>query len=1121
MNRTIKFNGINRNNSITNNADGNCEEILNLRPKAGRWEAVARKAVTIDNGNAVAPYGCIYELENHPRIVKYHQHKVGNDINEIVMVLQDAQNTDRYIAAYWLKKDGPVTTPVELWKFYQSSSEKFTQTPQNSIDIESIGNFLTFNLPEVTTYLFQDGEYKTTKQDYTEPPTIDFGYDTQFSDESEELSFRSSITLGDYSAANSHLPSRTNPSLYAVIGARFLDTNMFVHEDIGLVQACDEYGNHLPIDYANNSFPIELNNEIIEAVGGAYLKMQNSRKEYREGFVFIRSAYELFDGSYTNFSTPVMVHLGSLGLELDNEGEFVKDIDKIDTIFNPDKFQITRYCIDNKKGGETSPNKKYDLILKGKVRRQRMQSLIIKRPTDLPNNLGDEFSKIVYFVSKPISMYDFNTIQAKYLHFNMRSWVSKDKLDYSKRLDTGWCYSYCSPAYYEYWNLARKFFRTSLGNPMNIEGSGKYAYATTPNDDSFREAIYMHTPTQEELENMSFFKAVEFDIKDTNDVGYIQDNGVTGKVVDFSILAESEIAVAELDSTVTYEAAGLETYNKRLHLYGVTQRFKSKLINSYVNPQDVVLNPIYRKDNEYHETSDNTNLYRDTQKIQTSFQYKLVDHAVFTIKKDNKEYKYVDNFASYGEHKQPIISFPDNDVKKVDLYFRNVHAYYKFSIGVTRSKIYNLSFVNFFVDSKNLNSKYSSIEVVEVSKEEYDGYNQQYEEWVLGDKQYNPKMLKVSEQMNPLIYPVENTYQFDDTIVALGTNHKEVSLAQEGQYPMYVFTKKGIWAMGVGSAAFYATQIPVNPDVAVCRHTLGIGNGVLYIASDGIKVINGRECVSISEPINGFCNDDMLTIKSIKSALGGTDINETCLLNCIYNNAYSNTNVAYTGLTAPDNIVEYLCMDNSHGMTHIGYDRVNNELLFSKSGSVTSSRTFVFSLNEKVWTSRDELFYSFYRDYGCRMNYSEYLTLRGDGAKVMHTIPGGVVELTRETDGGIPEYQSRPTNISPNVLIITRPLSLGTLGFKQINHIALRGDMMINSNPYHFGFYVLASNDGREWKMVGGKVWVQQVTQVVLERIKQSYRYIAFMIAGVASQTFFNVTHIDIDGIEKYNTRQR
>ncbi len=117
--------------------------------------------------------------------------------------------------------------------------------------------------------------------------------------------------------------------------------------------------------------------------------------------------------------------------------------------------------------------------------------------------------------------------------------------------------------------------------------------------------------------------------------------------------------------------------------------------------------------------------------------------------------------------------------------------------------------------------------------------------------------INISAHNQPFVFPIEHSYLFAGRIKALGYATEPISQTQIGQYPLYVFTDKGIYAMEQGSGVvLYANQILINTD-NVDDTVVQTRNGVIYIANGGVYVLSGRNSLHLSLPINGPIDTDI------------------------------------------------------------------------------------------------------------------------------------------------------------------------------------------------------------------------------------------------------------------------
>ena len=122
-------------------------------------------------------------------------------------------------------------------------------------------------------------------------------------------------------------------------------------------------------------------------------------------------------------------------------------------------------------------------------------------------------------------------------------------------------------------------------------------------------------------------------------------------------------------------------------------------------------------------------------------------------------------------------------------------------------------------------------------------------------EEYSPTKLRVSAAYNPFRFPQENTYTISSgTILGMAAATAALSQGQYGEFPLYVFTSDGIWALQQGSGdVVYADQHPVNREVALSpAHIVSIDDAVLYLSEQGLMALQGADVSLLSAPFEGM-----------------------------------------------------------------------------------------------------------------------------------------------------------------------------------------------------------------------------------------------------------------------------
>ncbi len=128
--------------------------------------------------------------------------------------------------------------------------------------------------------------------------------------------------------------------------------------------------------------------------------------------------------------------------------------------------------------------------------------------------------------------------------------------------------------------------------------------------------------------------------------------------------------------------------------------------------------------------------------------------------------------------------------------------------------------------------------------------------------------IQASGANNIFSIPFATSYRIgadSDKVIAMNSVVQQLSDAKFGEFPLYVFTDSGIFAMQTGSGlVLYSSIIPISKDIAINPNTIATGHSVLYIASDGLKALSREGSRLLSEPIHDSGNmppDTLLNAK--------------------------------------------------------------------------------------------------------------------------------------------------------------------------------------------------------------------------------------------------------------------
>ena len=338
--------------------------------------------------------------------------------------------------------------------------------------------------------------------------------------------------------------------------------------------------------------------------------------------------------------------------------------------------------------------------------------------------------------------------------------------------------------------------------------------------------------------------------------------------------------------------------------------------------------------------------------------------------------------------------------------------------------------------------------------------------------------LKVSEVNNPFIFPVQNTYQIGNgSIIGIASNTIALSTGQFGEFPLYVFTTDGIWAMYVGGAEVnYTSSRPVSREVCNNPKSIkAIDTGVVFSTAKGIMVIAGSSTKELSEPIEGAVFDiDKLSL--FKKALNHDKL--TTLLSEV------------TG----EKIHDYISSAN------VGYNYIESEIWFT---NPLKSYSYVFS--KGLWYKVKQTGNRFIDDYP-----KQYLL----------TSTGDLVDIASEVL--ITGSEGKERAASQQIMLLTRPLKFGDVEFKQMLTAIMRGqlttvNLIEEATPTDIlhkkwtGIHVYGSYDGERWVFLGGAEKQGELNDIGTRIERTDCRYYRIALYGNVSLNSY-INYLEMDG---------
>lgn len=123
------------------------------------------------------------------------------------------------------------------------------------------------------------------------------------------------------------------------------------------------------------------------------------------------------------------------------------------------------------------------------------------------------------------------------------------------------------------------------------------------------------------------------------------------------------------------------------------------------------------------------------------------------------------------------------------------------------------------------------------------------EEYRIDDKR---SRLYLSSTDNPWIFPIKSRYTLQaNKIFGAALATRPMSTGQFGQFPLYVFTDTGIWAMQMNDEGSFASAHAISREIAVGESIVSLDQSVVFLSDKGLMMVAGSEVIPLSPNMNG------------------------------------------------------------------------------------------------------------------------------------------------------------------------------------------------------------------------------------------------------------------------------
>lgn len=568
-------------------------------------------------------------------------------------------------------------------------------------------------------------------------------------------------------------------------------------------------------------------------------------------------------------------------------------------------------------------------------------------------------------------------------------------------------------------------FNVETGPLINIDLNYK-------SEENFKESV---------ISSSIFYKLHSFDIQDSYAGGEIFKEGIYDNI-------EQKETISDDNFTHNTISGGSYVYNARLHLYSI----KEMLYSGY---------PLSIFDNYYPSLwGEGSDKLPELNAIATC--------QVF-INTDNGEKNVSYSCSIRNRGIIPFLCYPDSRATKMIIRLTSGGRKYQKTFLLKKHSFLNLAYSLNQLTALKL-SDFNETVTAEVEND---------------PTVYSPNKIKVSEVNNPFNFPAKLTYAVSNrNIIGMASTTTALSTGQFGQFPLYVFTEEGIFAMSTGSDGIaYSNSYPVSRDC--CNNPSSIistDNAVVFSSNRGLMIISGSTVGKLSDNIEGFLPSSIDSSPIINKVAGVAGVQ----------GSLSSTEFVYF-------------LENAV----IGYNYEDKEIIVS---NPSYKYSYVYGLESGMWHKISVSINSFIN------SYPECFAIF--------------------TDHGMYNMHNRHRTVN-KILLLTRPVKFGSVTHKRILQSAIRGVIRPSqSNLYlrgesvkyrdqeisifsNCGFYILGSNDAEHFTLISGREKIEDIRDLITKMNKtHAYKYFMFCIAG-GVRTDVSLNYIEVLVDETFQNRLR
>lgn len=294
--------------------------------------------------------------------------------------------------------------------------------------------------------------------------------------------------------------------------------------------------------------------------------------------------------------------------------------------------------------------------------------------------------------------------------------------------------------------------------------------------------------------------------------------------------------------------------------------------------------------------------------------------------------------------------------------------------------------------------------------------------------------LYLSEVDSAFSFPIENNYTLPGDIIGVAAASTALSEGQFGNFPLYVFTTQGVYAMSLNSEGTFNGASLVTREIAYKGTITSVDQAVVFVSDKGVMLLTGSQLKCLSSELDG------------KTYTIGEDIKQ------IFTDNQEKSLVALLNELDDTPFIDFVKNASST------YDYVNGRIIFFNK---EKNYQYVYRFDTGTWHKMSQIWY--------KDNKPQSVPSPIPFTRVLNSYPDALVVFDAKGSSIVYDFSQRLIQqdefaTTSKGIIVTRPIDCDNPnGYDALKRLRVRGIFQNNEDgsvSHPVKYLLLASNDG-------------------------------------------------------------